>query len=197
MDQRSVQIHLKKHGLDSKMSTVRRMVNSFNETVELARLSGSIDPYRHDNQSYVGFSCWCGQFFPKRKGNALRHCKTSKCDPSKIRKIDDAIMLCCGRYITPSQLNDFFNKQPKRITQQFDYEDARALLEPLLPEKEKHDHTYTHMYVPLMRGGDFLHKLKSDFDMIHKLPDPTTEDLLLKLHGMAENWLLYFAKKIF
>jgi hypothetical protein len=108
--------------------------------------------------------------------------------------------LCCGRYITEAQVRHLFKpKDDERIKQQFDYESARKILEPLLLNEERHDHTYTHMYIPLLtaggKSGDFYQKIKTDFKMIHSPPDPATETLLISVHGMAEKWLLHYAQK--
>jgi hypothetical protein len=100
--------------------------------------------------------------------------------------------------VTQSQVCSFFNEAP-RITQQFNYREARAALLPYLPKKEKHDHTYTHMFTPLVSGcggaNNFLTKIKSDFVSIHSPPNPTGELLLTKIHKQAEDWLLQFAQK--
>ena len=127
LDERSIRNHLKKHCMDSRMSVVRSILLGFSKQVEIAKKAGTIDPYRHDDTTYVGFLCVCGQSFP-RKDNAIRHCKTIGCDDSGLQKIN-LIKLCCGRYVTQSQVCSFFNEAP-RITQQFNYREARAALLP-------------------------------------------------------------------
>jgi hypothetical protein len=148
LDKRCISRHLKKHGLDSRAATVFSLLNTFKTQLQTAKAAGTIDPYRMDQNCYMGYSCICGQVFPIRKDNALRHCTRSGCDKTKIRSIE-LIKLCCGRYVSEAEVTSFFNEAP-RITQQFDYHEARATLLPFLPKMEKEDHTYTHMYTPLI-----------------------------------------------
>jgi hypothetical protein len=75
IDARSIQIHLKKHGLDSRAFLVRTLVDGFMSQVLNAKASGSIEPYKSDSNTYMGFSCICGRVFQLRKDSALRHCK--------------------------------------------------------------------------------------------------------------------------
>ena len=159
-------------------------------------MSRSIEPYRMDNITYIGYSCVCGPSFSK-KSNALRHCKRLGCDASKLQKVD-LFKLCCGRYVSHTQVKSFFEETPPRITQQFNYSGARAVLLPFLPQLEKQDHTYTHMFTPLISGcgggRQFVEKIKTDFLMIHSAPSPS-EALLKTIHQQAEIWLLNFAQK--
>jgi hypothetical protein len=168
----------------------------FTEQVDLAKATGTIAPYRQDDKTYIGYACVCGHSFP-RKDNAVRHCKTSSCDDSQLQKIE-LIKLCCGRYVSQAQVNSFFNEAP-HTTQQFNYSDARATLLPLLPPSERNDHTYTHMFTPLIGGcgggHNFLVKIKTDFASIHSAPNPSGETLLTQIHEHAEDWLLNFAQK--
>jgi hypothetical protein len=64
---------------------------------------------------------------------------------------------------------------------------------------EKQDHTYTHMYTPLIAqcGGaeQFVTKIKNDFVAIHSEPSPALEFFLMDIHAEAETWLLKFAQK--
>ena len=150
-----------------------------------------------DGNKYIGFSCSCGQVFPRRKDNAIRHCKNVGCDASKLQTVE-LIKLCCGRYVSEAQVTSFFNDVP-HITQQFDYCQSRDTLLPFLPLREKQDHTYTHMYTPLITGcgggKQFIAKIKTDFVLIHSSPSPCGELLLTKIHTQAEDWLLNFAQK--
>jgi hypothetical protein len=81
-------------------------------------------------------------------------------------------------YVSHAQVSAFFNEAP-RITKQFDYGEARAVLLPLLPQREKQDDTYTHMFTPLISGCGsgrrFVEKIKTDFNFIHSPPNPLTE----------------------
>lgn len=194
-------MHLKKHARsidDYRLPIVMKILESFHQEVDKARSSGNLNEFRHNNEKYMCFTCICGQSFPNKKQNAIRHCKKSGCDVTKVQK-ESAIKLRCGRYVTPTQIETFLNEPPARITHQFDYNMARKILEPLLPEKEKRDHTYTHMYMPLILGcgndGDaFLEKIRRDYEMIHSPPKPS-EALLLLIHERAENWLLHYCQK--
>ena len=100
--------------------------------------------------------------------------------------------------MSQAQISSFFNEVP-HITQQFDYQQARAILLPFLPKKEKQDHTYTHMYVPLIAGcgssNGFTEKIKADFVSIHSPPSQSGESVLITIQKHAENWLLNFAQK--
>jgi hypothetical protein len=64
-----------------------------------------------------------------------------------------------------------------------------------MPNIEQHNRTYTHMYVPLISNGNFVDKIRTDFELIHRAPNSTTEKLLLTIHEMAECWLLFYAQK--
>jgi hypothetical protein len=100
--------------------------------------------------------------------------------------------------MSQSQITSFFNEGPC-ITQQFDYCEARALLFPFLPQREKNDHTYTHMFTPLISGcggsKQFIVKIRTDFVSILSAPNPSTEKLLTTIHKQAEIWILNFAQK--
>ncbi|KAI2490975.1 hypothetical protein MHU86_23577 [Fragilaria crotonensis] len=76
---------------------------------------------------------------------------------------------------------------------------ARTALLPLLPQRERQDDTYTHMFTPLIfgcgGGTQFIEKIKTDFNLIHSPPNPSTEVFLVKLHQLAEVWLLNYAQK--
>ena len=123
--------------------------------------------------------------------------KKTGCDPSQLKEIE-LIKLCCGQYVSQIQVASFFNDAP-RVTKQFDYCQTRAILLPFLPKREKYDHTYTHMYTPLITGcgggTQFSTKIKDDFALIHSPPRQPGELLLTKIHTQAENWLLNFAQK--
>jgi DEAD/DEAH box helicase len=194
-DKTQIQRHLRKHNISDRNSvTVNNILTTFNNEVEKARESNNIEEYRYDNKTYDCYTCICGEKFPNKKGNAIRHCKKKGCDIKKI-STDNVVKLRCGRFVTNAQLNDFFRKPTDAITKQFDYNHAREVLEPLLPDKEKRDHTYTHMYAPLIFGCDnFLEKIKSDHDMIHSPPSQTSEGLLVLIHEQATKWILHYAQ---
>ena len=152
LDERCISRHLKKHGMDSKVSTVRLVMEEYEKRIRVVKASGTIQPYRLDNKTYEGFSCVCGQNIHARKDSAFRHCKRTGCDPKRLREVD-LIKLRCGRFVTQAQVDNLFINNDPRIFQQFDYPLARAILLPFLPPKEKQDHTYTHMYYPLISNA--------------------------------------------
>jgi hypothetical protein len=197
--ERNIRDHVKKHKMDSRVLTIRPLYEILKRKVADAKAFGTIETYRSDDNNYMGYSCICGQNFHSRKGSAIRHCKKGGCDASKLQKVE-LIKLCCGSYVTQAQVTSFFMDYAPRITQQFDYQQARAILLPMLPAKEKQDHTYTHMYVPLIvgcGGGDhFTGKIRADFVLIHSPPaSQSGESMLIRIHELAENWLLNFAQK--
>jgi hypothetical protein len=110
---------------------------------------GSIDGFRADRLKYTGFQCICGEVFPGRKDNAQSRCNRIGCDATKIEKIE-MVKLCCGRYVSQAQITALFKSNIPRLHKHFDYTEARLALEPFLLEKEKRDHTYTHLYLPLI-----------------------------------------------
>jgi len=196
LDERCIRRHLKTHGMDSRVATVHSLFKEYKSQVENVRAVGTIEPYRSDQQIYSGFLCACGQSFLK-KANAIRHSQNLLCDVSKLQAVD-LVKLCCGRYVSQAQVSSFFHEAP-RITQQFNYSQARAVLLPFLPKKEKQDHTYTHMYVPLISGCGgaigFTEKIKADFVSIHSSPCQSVESMLITIQKQAESWLLNFAQK--
>ena len=196
-DERSIRNHLKKHGIDNRIATVRSLLNAFKTQLDNAKASGSIDQFRMNDTMHSGYSCACGPSF-LRKANAVRHCKKWGCNETMLQKAD-LIKLCCGRYVSKSQVASLFKDEPSRIKQQFDYCKARAALLPFLPQREKNDHTYTHMFTPLIDrigGGKlFVGKIRTDYVSIHSAPNPSREVLLMKIHKHAEDWLLNFASK--
>jgi hypothetical protein len=195
-DEKYIRRHLKKHSVDSSVTEVRSLVEGYKRELDNVKAFGTIEPFRIDNKIFVGYSCTCGSSFLK-KGNAIRHCGRKGCVASHLKKVD-LIKLCCGRYVPQAQITSFFNDVP-HITQQFDYCQSRDTLLPFLPLREKQDHTYTHMYTPLITGcgggKQFIAKIKTDFVLIHSSPSPCGELLLTKIHTQAEDWLLNFAQK--
>ena len=197
LNKRCISRHLKKHNLDSRVAFVRSLHLTFKAKLDFVKASGSIELYRSDKNTYIGYSCSCGKVFQLRKDNALRHCRKMNCDPSKVQTVE-FIKLHTGQYVSRAQITSFFNDIP-RITHQFDYCQTRATLVPFLPQWEKYDHTYTHMYTPLIigcGGGDqFVLKIKQGFVSIHSPPSQCVESVLIKIHKQAEIWLLNFAQK--
>ncbi|KAI2494426.1 hypothetical protein MHU86_20109 [Fragilaria crotonensis] len=167
-DERSIQLHLKKHGMDSRVFTVRSLLEEYKKELLHAKALGSIDPYRSDSKTYAGFSCVCGQ------------------------SIDTARLWVLI-------LQNYRKLISSSFAAQFDYCEARAVLFPILPKREKQDHTYTHMFTPLIHGcgggKQFVQKIKSDFSLIHSSPCSSTEFLLVQIHKHAEDWLLKFVQK--
>jgi hypothetical protein len=113
LDVRSIYNHMKKHGMNTTKSYVRSFLEGFNKEISNAKVSRSIEPYRSDEKTYIGYSCICGQVFPRRKDNALRHCKKVGCDSSKLQVVE-LIKLCCGRYVSQAQVASFFNEEALR-----------------------------------------------------------------------------------
>ena len=103
LDERSIQIHLKRHDMDSRVATVRSLFDTFQTQLDSVKALGTIEPYRTDNKTYIGYSCICGHVFQFRKDSALRHCQKMGCDTSKLQKVD-LIKLRCGRYVSQSQV---------------------------------------------------------------------------------------------
>ena len=95
MEERCIRDHLKKHGQSCSIAFVRSLLDMFKAQVDVAKASGTIEPYRSDNNTYSGYTCICGQHFHSRKGSAIRHCKKAGCDASKLENIQ-MIKLCCG-----------------------------------------------------------------------------------------------------
>ena len=195
-DERCILRHMNKHGIKISVTTVRSLLEEFKTQLEKVKNYQTIEPYRTDDNVYIGYSCFCGQVFQLRKDSAVRHCKKMGCDESKLQKVK-LTKLCCGRYVSEAQIKSVFS--PPRITKQFKYTEARAALLPFLPKIEKQDHTYTHMFTPLIAqcgsAEQFVNKIKKDFVAIHSEPSPTQEFFLLDIHAEAETWLLKFAQK--
>ena len=53
---RSIQIHLKKHGLESVNATAKSLLESFKTQLETAKHYPTIEPYRVDDITYTGLS---------------------------------------------------------------------------------------------------------------------------------------------
>jgi hypothetical protein len=195
LDERSIREHLNKHKIDSRAATVRPLFEGFLSQCEIAKASGTVDNFRVDNVTHTGYACFCGTIFAK-KGNIVRHCRQKGCDKAKIQQVE-LFKLCCGQYVTQAQVDTFLNDTTPRINQQLDYEATRAVLVPFLPENEKRDNTYTHMYTPLVAGCGghlfFAEKIRKDFVSIHSAPDPSREWQLLRIHEQAKEWLLKYA----
>jgi hypothetical protein len=96
--------------MDSRVATVRSLFDSFVTQRDSVKASGTVESYQSDNINYVGYSCICGQVFQFRKDSVLRHCRKTGCDASKLQKVD-LIKLCCGQYVTQSQVASLFNEQ--------------------------------------------------------------------------------------
>ena len=136
--------------MDSKVETAQFLFHTFKAKLHVAESLGTIQPYCNHEKSYRGYSCMCGQVFP-RKDNAVRHCNLKHCDSSKLQRVE-LMKLCCGRFVSQAQVDALFNNSQPRITQQFNYSEARVVLLPFLPQREKQDHTNTHMDVPFISG---------------------------------------------
>jgi hypothetical protein len=94
MDERSIQLHLKKHDMDSRVAKVYSLLEHYNAQLDNTKLF--IEPYRCDNSTYIGYSCSCGLSFTK-KGNTIRHYQEQlACDKPMIWNVDLIKLLCCG-----------------------------------------------------------------------------------------------------
>jgi DEAD/DEAH box helicase len=193
--ERAIQRHLHKHSVPNrKNATTKEILSSFSEETERAKLSKDITQYREDNVTYTCFICVCSETFPNRKDNAQRHCRKTGCDISKLEK-HAAMKLKCGRYVTEEQVEIFFQGTVLKNRKHFDFNMSRSVLEPMLLDREKEDHTYTHMFMPLIKGSeDFIAKIKNDNRMIHDPPNISSESLLVTIHERAKFWLLNVAK---
>jgi hypothetical protein len=127
LDERCISRHLKKHGMDNRVATVKSLFETFKSQIESAKASRDINPFRSDDIFYAGYSCICGQVFQIRKDSAVRHCRKMGCDASRLKNVE-LIKLCCGRYVSDAQVKSVFS--PPRITKQFNYTEARAALLP-------------------------------------------------------------------
>ena len=107
MDERCIRDHLKKHGMLSSINVVRSLVDMFKAQIDVAKASGTIEPYQINDNTYTGYMCVCGQDFHSRKGSAIRHCKKAGCDASKLQNIE-LIKLRCGRYVSQAQVTNLF-----------------------------------------------------------------------------------------
>jgi hypothetical protein len=107
LGKRSIRDHLKKHGMDSKVETVQFLFHTFKAKLHAAESLGTIQPYRNDEKSYRGYSCMCGQVYP-RKDNAVWLCNLKYCDSSKLQRVE-LMKLCCGRFVSQAQVDALFN----------------------------------------------------------------------------------------
>jgi hypothetical protein len=119
LEERPIQRHLAKHHMDSRLATVRSILEAYVRQCEIIKESGTIDSFRVNDATYHGFACLCGNIC-QRKDNAIRHCENQGCDISKLKKIE-LVKLCCGRYVTESQIDTFLKESTAHITKQFDF----------------------------------------------------------------------------
>ncbi|KAI2490857.1 hypothetical protein MHU86_17380 [Fragilaria crotonensis] len=77
-DERSICNHLKKHGIDNRIATVRSLLHAFKKHFDKAKASGTIEQYCMNDTLDSGYSCACGPSF-LRKANAVQHCKKWGC----------------------------------------------------------------------------------------------------------------------
>jgi hypothetical protein len=56
MDKRSIQLQLKKHGMDSRVSTVRSLLKGYKTLLQNAKALQTIDPFQRDFNEYIGYS---------------------------------------------------------------------------------------------------------------------------------------------
>ena len=69
IDERCIRDHLKKHGIDSKVATVRSLFEGYIAQIESAKMLGTITPYQSDKKTYTGYSCgWMWPTFSIAKG---------------------------------------------------------------------------------------------------------------------------------
>ena len=109
MNEKCIRDHVKKHGMDSRVLSIRSLFETYRTQLEAVRAVGSMEAYRMDKIAYKGFSCLCGQVFP-RKDNACRHCQRRGCDSSLLQEVV-LIKLCCGQFVSDAQVKSFFLKK--------------------------------------------------------------------------------------
>ena len=63
LDERCISRHLKKHGMDNRVASVKSFFETFKAQIERAKASRDIKPFRSDDIYYVGYSSICGQVF--------------------------------------------------------------------------------------------------------------------------------------
>jgi hypothetical protein len=68
---RSIRIHLKKHGMESGISTAKSLLEKFETKLEKAKNYCTIEPYLVNTNTYTGLSCTCGQAFQLRRDSAI------------------------------------------------------------------------------------------------------------------------------
>jgi hypothetical protein len=71
MEERAIVEHVRKHGMDSRVSTIRTLLAGYKAKLVHAKAFETIDLYRSDEKLYNGFSCYCGKNFQSRKDSAL------------------------------------------------------------------------------------------------------------------------------
>jgi hypothetical protein len=63
--ERSIQIHLKKHGMDSRLSTVRSLLEEYKKELLNAKALGSIESFRSNYKTYYGYSVFVVGLFSR------------------------------------------------------------------------------------------------------------------------------------
>ena len=67
LEERSIRDHLRKHHMDSRMSTVQSVLDGFTKQVLSAKESGTIEPYRSDQKTYSGLFMQLWASFSKER----------------------------------------------------------------------------------------------------------------------------------
>ena len=85
LDERSIQIHLKRHDMDSRVATVRSLFDTFQTQLDSVKALGTIEPYRTDNKTYIVIHVFVVMFFnlgkivhfdiAKKWGVTLQNCR--------------------------------------------------------------------------------------------------------------------------
>jgi len=134
----------------------RLIIERFQKVQQEARENGSINNYIDSNEEskkkQQRFKCGdCGISFISKKGNVLKHCKEKGHD-ARLITTESVVRLQCGRYVSQKDIEDFlsYEEPVKGLFRQPDYQFVALTLQPLLPNREKDDNTYTHMYTPIV-----------------------------------------------
>jgi hypothetical protein len=64
-DERCICRHLKKHGMDSRVATVRSLLDGYKRDLENAKALGSIESFRSNYKTYYGYSVFVVGLFSR------------------------------------------------------------------------------------------------------------------------------------
>jgi hypothetical protein len=82
------------------------------------------------------------------------------------RSLHDLVHLRCGRFVSPEQIDQFYQVKISRTYRQRGYDLARSTMQPYLLEKEKRFDIHSHLYEPMISTcgspSNFENKIRSD-----------------------------------